>query len=64
MYSLSVRKVDSDKSTTACNKCKNAKNNSQIEIESQILGKKAADDDDEFLVGMCSLFDWHDVLIR
>lgn len=60
MFNLIVGEVDSDKSTTACDKCKNAKNNPKIEIEGCVLGKKAAGDDNEFLVGMCSFFGWHD----
>jgi hypothetical protein len=59
MYNLPVRELDSDKSTTACNKRKNARNNSEIEMEGQVLGNNAANDDNEFHFGMRSLFDWH-----
>lgn len=38
------------------------KNNPKLEGEGQVLGEEAADDDDDFVVGMCELLHWRSSL--
>ena len=52
MLDFFVREMNSDKSTAARDKCENGRNESKIEVEGQALREDAADDDDEFLVGV------------